>query len=1327
MPWRLTKGKMVKQMKILICNERFLFRFGVDRVLLLLGSYWRKAGHEIIMMGNRMDEQAAKRYSDRVIRIPEAADYLHGNDFTLEYLEKHWNRWFTAEDKPDIAFIAGWPFYRCIAFLREKCGYAVFHDYGAVPMDGMSEPQMITQKELRRLRKENLRMADRVIAISSFIESSQSRPDTDHTIPTSYVHLGADHMDMAVWQQEESGIRSRDVLTEIKKLKEQGYRLILQPGRWETGNYKNSAAGFQIARILKKNGFRIKMLVLSERQDMEVIPQDVEDCYYCMGHIDDLTLKTVMECVDVGFSPTLWEGFDLPLAEMQYLYQHMYVYDLGAHPEVAAHPFFLCGNEKEAAEKICQELAGELPVEETELHQSLENFHQKFSWKKCAHTILRQMQKDMVLSGVLFIDVTNACHDTANSGVMRVTRKIARQMQKKMETVFVIWDEGMHKYVFPYEKETDLLCAYGGADKKYIRYRSVEGEPRTCMDEALCRFDGRSKFLLLTETVEHDRMHCIINYAHRFHILISAVFHDAIPVLRPDLCSGTIHQNHVKYMMELAFCDMVFPTAGHNESDLRKYWKEQGIRGTFVKTVELAGEMDDAARNRTKITQRADKCRILFVSTLEPRKNHKRFLRAFTELMDEQVRLKKSVSLTMVGNRYAGNTEIPAFVEDVCSRYANIEWLGVVDDAKLRRLYRECVFTVYPSEIEGYGMPVMESLWFGKPCLCSNSGSLGGLGAAGGCCLTDILDVEQIKGSLLRMITDEAYVVGLQNEAVKRKIITWDAYADGMIEGLGEITGRDARWENTYFSHSLIRQIEKYIKEKNAEDRIIVCSNFYPPGFIGGAEIIAHGQSRIIANDEKVFLIVFSMDLSETYCDGYCHAGMYDGVLIVRFCVSGSHMNPSGISFFHREMNEAFRQLCGLVNPTVVHGHNMTGMSLGMLETAKDFGAAVCMTLHDHWGFCLKNTILDNDHKLCDHFWQCNACMPVLNAGDIHIPVNIRQGYFRKVFEKVDTFLSPSRYLADAYIRGGFSWHRMRQLWNGIDTKKYANMRKKQSEKFRIAFVGHFGEHKGIELLIRAAARLKRKNIEIELAGDGEEYDNYRHLAVELGVLSQIRFWGKLNNSDMIRVFAETDVYCLPSVWPENQPVSITEAMACGIPVIASDLGGNRELVRHGINGFLFRPGDDQDLAEKIRTLMDDESLQKSFGDAGKKMIRRYDISNQASELLNIYRSIEKQTIHSKPFVSIKGSILPASIAEVTDERILLLDWIVLPQDYAVMKACVVLEGERPDREQMKQLKDYKVRMIVPEAETGIWNEMGFCAQGYESRIHLLKILSEFV
>ena len=86
-------------MRILICNERFLFRFGVDRCLLMLGRRWREAGHEVVMMGNRMDPAAVDKSSDRFLPIPEAPDYIRGNDFTLTWLRNHWDEWFTRRQR----------------------------------------------------------------------------------------------------------------------------------------------------------------------------------------------------------------------------------------------------------------------------------------------------------------------------------------------------------------------------------------------------------------------------------------------------------------------------------------------------------------------------------------------------------------------------------------------------------------------------------------------------------------------------------------------------------------------------------------------------------------------------------------------------------------------------------------------------------------------------------------------------------------------------------------------------------------------------------------------------------------------------------------------------------------------------------------------------------------------------------------------------------------------------------------------------------------------------------------------------------------------------
>lgn len=75
-------------MKILLCNERFLFRFGVDRVLMLLGKYFKDMGHEVIMIGNKLDESAVETCTDDFIKLPEAPEYINSNEYTIKWLEK---------------------------------------------------------------------------------------------------------------------------------------------------------------------------------------------------------------------------------------------------------------------------------------------------------------------------------------------------------------------------------------------------------------------------------------------------------------------------------------------------------------------------------------------------------------------------------------------------------------------------------------------------------------------------------------------------------------------------------------------------------------------------------------------------------------------------------------------------------------------------------------------------------------------------------------------------------------------------------------------------------------------------------------------------------------------------------------------------------------------------------------------------------------------------------------------------------------------------------------------------------------------------------------
>ena len=1288
-------------MRILICNERFLFRFGVDRVLLMLGSHWKAAGHEIVMMGNKLDPLAVEKCSDRFIPIPEAPDYLHGNDYTLSYLKEHWNEWFEDTNKPDIAFVAGWPFYASIEFLREQCGSAIFHDYGAVPTDGMNEAQIITQNELRRLRRENLRKANKVIAISSFLEETQSRKDVEGLIPTSYVHLGIDHIVQQLWAKAELDIEQNDVLQDIARYKAEGYKILFQPGRWETGNYKNSPASFDIIRIIKQKFPLVKVLVLANEEGMGGIPEDLKDNYYCMGFVDDATMKEAMILSDAGFSPTLWEGFDLPLGEMQYLDRCMFTFEIGAHPEVAVHPYFLCKDNEEMAGKVIDCLSDTMSLGKNQILQLFEAFRNSFTWKNCAEKLLQEMKEVILSTTIVFIDVTNACHDTANSGVMRVTRKVSHYLQRLAQTVFVLWDDSIHEYVFPYPEEVNLLCSYGGPVREKIQYRSVDGRERSRLSAYLSEDKGGKKVLLFSETISYKIMNEIIPYAHEKGIAVAAIFYDAIPIIRPELCNKEVTDNHAKYMLGLSECELVMPIAAHNGLHLGEFWDENKVKHTCVKTIPLAAEMDMTSRCVEKVKAfNNEQVNILFVSTLEPRKNHIRLLKAFEQMMEHHPELEERVKLQLVGNRYAGNTEIPEFVQEFEKKHQNVKWLGVVDDAKLRDLYSGCSFTVYPSEIEGFGMPIIESLWFGKPCMCSNSGSIGELASGGGCCLTDVLDIDAIEESLYRLTTDENYYVELQNGAVDCKITTWTEYAEGIADAFLDIDSSFLKRKNRHILGDNKNTILQYFGDDSVE-KVILCSNYYPPNFVGGAEIIAHNQGRTMQEDGIAKVMAFSIDVSQKFMDGTVYTEMMDEVLVVRLCRHPLCFDMRGFNFFDETVNDVFEELCEIVKPTVVHGHNMTGMSLGIFDIAKKHGAKVCVTLHDNWGFCYKNTMLDNNGELCRNIWGCDQCMPQLTLNGIKVPMGVRKRYFRRMFEKVDALISPSQYLADIYTRAGFGYHKMNVLWNGINVETFEKLEKLPSDKLRIFFVGYFGKHKGVDLLIKAVSLLEKcEQIEINLVGAGEEQEHYKELAAEVGVLKQLRFWGKLANHDIENAYAEADIYCLPSRWPENQPVSITEAMACGIPVIASALGGNRKLVQDGVNGFLFEKESAEDLAAAIQKFLDDRTLLTKMGEAGKEIIHSNDYHCQVKKLKAIYDTIEAgKKVKSKKIIAFKGNVLPAHIDDCTADDIMLSDWILSEDDWEDVVCYVISDGQVLEKNEIQMLNEKGIKVLLPQNE----------------------------
>lgn len=406
--------------------------------------------------------------------------------------------------------------------------------------------------------------------------------------------------------------------------------------------------------------------------------------------------------------------------------------------------------------------------------------------------------------------------------------------------------------------------------------------------------------------------------------------------------------------------------------------------------------------------------------------------------------------------------------------------------------------------------------------------------------------------------------------------------------------------------------------------KVVICSNVYPPHFIGGAELVAHYQALALVrlgHEVSVYAGDSMLEIPRHHALDTVH----DGIPVRRIRLTAEDFSTLNVTFCHPAVEADFEAFVARERPDVVHFHNVNGLSIKIIAIARESGARTVVTLHDYWGFCFKNTAMRTAVEACRDFDACGQCQSHIDDGDgRRIPMRMRQDIFRLVLGRdVDAFVSPSRALADTYLRAGFAPSRMHVVWNGIDAERFGRIaRQPLPEAVRFSFFGYLGWHKGIHTLVDALALLPDPTrARVNFVGDGDLRNACRDAAASSGCGHLVRFWGKVPNDRIEEAYRQTDVVVLPSMWRENQSVSITEAMAAGIPVIASNMGGNAELVRHGHNGFLFESGDANALAAAMQRFIDAPVLLAEMGARGREIMHRFTFDSQAARLLAIYRS----------------------------------------------------------------------------------------------------------
>lgn len=174
-----------------------------------------------------------------------------------------------------------------------------------------------------------------------------------------------------------------------------------------------------------------------------------------------------------------------------------------------------------------------------------------------------------------------------------------------------------------------------------------------------------------------------------------------------------------------------------------------------------------------------------------------------------------------------------------------------------------------------------------------------------------------------------------------------------------------------------------------------------------------------------------------------------------------------------------------------------------------------------------------------------------------------------------------------------------------------------------LAASGRLNREKGFDVAIRALAALARDGVDAELAvvGDGEERGALAALARSEGVERRVRFTGALSGEALVGAVAAADVYLFPTRRDEAAPLVLPEAMACGLPVVASRIGGIPEVIdRPGVNGILVPPGDEAALAATLRRLLPDREGLRSIGArARERVLAEYTLERMVERTLAVY------------------------------------------------------------------------------------------------------------
>jgi glycosyltransferase involved in cell wall biosynthesis len=356
---------------------------------------------------------------------------------------------------------------------------------------------------------------------------------------------------------------------------------------------------------------------------------------------------------------------------------------------------------------------------------------------------------------------------------------------------------------------------------------------------------------------------------------------------------------------------------------------------------------------------------------------------------------------------------------------------------------------------------------------------------------------------------------------------------------------------------------------------------------------LAHGHPRLNAGGAEIAAHTLHRALSETPGVEALHLAPGPRSMIVgpnEQLVTAPGLDPFLLSNFDDDAGEIIARLRAFA-PNVVHLHHILGFGTGALFAIRQAlpHAAVVLTFHEYIPICHnQGQMVETGGELCEGASpeRCHNCFPDIAAGRFLR----RERALKAALSLCDGYIAPSAFLAQRYAEWGLDPRRIAVLENAIATPDgIAPGDEPRDRRGRFAFFGQITSFKGVDVLLEAVASIADGDwagSTLHIHGNNLERqpEAFRNRVSELlaATAGRVELQGPYSNETLPELMAKADWIVVPSIWWENSPVVIQEAFRSGRPVIASNIGGMAEKVRHGVDGLHFRARDPKSLAARL-------------------------------------------------------------------------------------------------------------------------------------------------